>query len=441
MRAFSAILRAKCERRVISPSSWFYNLPNLLIGITINNLLINQMKKYLLTAVAAMAAIGVSAQDVAEATTETYMETVTAIAPDARSNWFISLGAGPQIFFGDHDKQAKFGDRISPALDFSVGKWFSPSIGVRLMYSGLNAKGATQTWNDPNGGVYNTGKEVPGKYTHDYGYLSKSKFNFLTLHADVMFDLTNIIGGYNASRVYGIAPYIGVGWGHVSSSPKQNSVVGNVGVYNMFHVCPALDVNLDIRASVTDDEFDGEHGRRNFDGLLSVTAGITYRFAPRGWKSRVMKVVEYDNSAVNDLRRRVNELIAQNEKLEKEMAGKTVQHNTVVNANGNYLIYFPINVSSLSNADRAQLEQVANMIKATPSSTVFCIKGYADKSTGSAELNETLSRERAQSVREYLVNEFNIPADRFDVSWSGGVGNMFFEDPALSRVVIISQKK
>lgn len=396
------------------------------------------MKKFLLTAMVAGVAMTVAAQEAVET-----VETVTtSIATDARSNWFISVGAGPQMFFGDHDRQAKFGDRISPALDVAVGKWFSPNIGVRLMYSGLSAKGATQTWDpDGKGGVYNTGKPVPGKFTEAYGYLCKSKFNFMTLHADVMFDLTNIIGGYKPNRVYSIAPYIGVGWGHVYSNPTKNSVIGNVGLYNMFHVSKALDVNLDLRATVTDDNFDGQRGRRDFDGIASVTVGLTYRFAPRGWKTRVMREVVYDNEAVNRLRGDVARLIAENEKLEKEMAGKTVQHNTVVNANGNYLIYFPINVSSLSNADRAQLEMVANMIKDTPAKTVFNVIGYADKATGNAEINETLSRERAQSVRECLVKEFGIAADRLNVSWNGGVGNMFFDDPSLSRVVIISAKK
>ena len=48
------------------------------------------------------------------------------------NNWFISVGAGGNVYFGDHDKQAKFGKRISPALDIAVGKWFSPGMGVRL---------------------------------------------------------------------------------------------------------------------------------------------------------------------------------------------------------------------------------------------------------------------------------------------------------------------
>ena len=401
------------------------------------------MKRYLLTAAAAMVAAGVSAQEVEETALADVTEyTMSDIKPDARSNWFLSIGAGPQIFFGDHDRQCKLGDRISPALDFSVGKWFSPNIGVRLMYSGLSAKGATQTWNNSGtGGFYNTGKPVPGKDTHDYGYLYKSDFDFLTLHADVLFDLTNIIGGYNSRRVYGCAPYVGVGWGHVYSKPHQNSVIGNVGVYNMFHLGKGFDINLDLRATITNDSFDGEVGRRDFDGIFSVTAGVSYTFKPRGWKTRMVKVVEYDNEAVNDLRRQVAELIAANEKLEREMAGKTVDHKTVVNVGGKYLIYFPINVSELSNADRAQLEQVADMIKNSPKGSVYTVVGYADKSTGNAEINETLSRDRAQSVRNYLVNQFGIPADRLDVKWMGGVGNMFFNDPALSRVVIIAPKK
>lgn len=398
------------------------------------------MKKYLLTAAAALVAAGAFAQEVTEeVVAETVTQNVTNLKPDFKSNWFISVGAGPQMFFGDHDRQIGIRHRISPALDVAVGKWFSPAIGVRLMWSGLSAKGVTQTNGNPNGGMYSTGQEVPGKWTAAYGYLAKSKFDFFTLHADVMFDLCNIIGGYSASRVYSIAPYIGVGWGHVMSSPHKNAVVGNVGLMNMFHVSKAIDINIDIRGTVMNDDFDGHTGRRQFDGLLSVTAGLTYRFAPRGWRSasttKVVERVVVDNDAINALRARNAELVAQNEKLEKEMAGR---HTVVSEVNGNYLIYFPIGVSTLNNEDRAQLEMVARMIKNSKKGTRFNVIGYADKATGTASINEKLSRERAQSVRTYLVDEFGIPADRLDVAWQGGVGNMFLNDPALSRVVIIS---
>lgn len=399
------------------------------------------MKKLLFMAAACAVALGANAQEVTEqVVTETYSEPALALKPDFRSNWFITAGAGAQMFFGDHDREARFGDRLGLALDGGIGKWFSPSIGVRLMWSGLQAKGAVQTWGDGNG-IHGTDKEIPGKHSHDYGYLHEQKFDYFTLHADVLFDLCNMIGGYRSTRVYSVAPYIGVGWGHVTSTPHRNALAGHAGILNIFRVSKAFDINLDIRGTIFDENFDGEAGRRHFDGVLGVTAGLTYRFAPRGWKVSTVKMTEkvavYNNDAVNDLRGQVADLIAQNEKLEKEKAGQAVKHNTVSYASGSYLIYFPINVSSLSNADRAQLEMVADMIKNSDSAAKFSVVGYADKATGSAKVNETLSRDRAQAVCNYLVDQFGIDRNRLEVSWQGGVANMFLNDPALSRVVIV----
>ena len=36
------------------------------------------------------------------------------------SNWFVTAGGGGLIFFGDHNMQMKFGDRLSPALDIGL---------------------------------------------------------------------------------------------------------------------------------------------------------------------------------------------------------------------------------------------------------------------------------------------------------------------------------
>ena len=57
------------------------------------------------------------------------------------SNWFFSLGGGAEVLFGNDDTAGSFGKRISPTLNFGVGKWFTPGIGLRLQYSGLQARG------------------------------------------------------------------------------------------------------------------------------------------------------------------------------------------------------------------------------------------------------------------------------------------------------------
>ncbi len=56
-------------------------------------------------------------------------------------NWFVSLGGGATVMFGDYDAAGSFGKRISPTLNVAVGKWFTPGLGGRLQYSGLQARG------------------------------------------------------------------------------------------------------------------------------------------------------------------------------------------------------------------------------------------------------------------------------------------------------------
>lgn len=204
----------------------------------------------------------------------------------AKSNWFVSAGFGGQVYFGDHDRQVDFGKRISPALDIAVGKWFTPSIGLRLIYSGLSFKGATQDWDLTNntGGVHSTGERLPGeKGGHGY-WLDYQKFNEFSLSAEVMFNLNNIIAGYREDRLWNCVPYAGIGWARVTDAPVANDYLLRGGLMNSFRVAKAIDVNLDVKAGYLSDSFDGEVGGRSGEGYVSATIGITYKFGPRGWK-------------------------------------------------------------------------------------------------------------------------------------------------------------
>ena len=67
---------------------------------------------------------------------------------------------------------------------------------------------------------------------------------------------------------------------------------------------------------------------------------------------------------------------------------------------------------------------------------MYTITGYADAGTGSKRVNERLSKERAEAVYDCLVNEFGVSGSQLRVDHKGGVGNMFYDDPRLSRAVI-----
>ena len=345
------------------------------------------------------------------------------------SNWFISAGGGVNLYFGDHDKQVKFGKRLAPAVDVAIGKWFTPGIGVRFAYSGLSVKGATQT------GIHSTGEEVPGKGGYGY-WLTKQKFNYFNFHLDAMFNVSNLLFGYNPNRVYSLSPYVGLGVMKTNDTPKATEIAGHFGLLNSFRLCDALDLNLDIRGTLVSDAFDGEAYGRGGEGMLSATVGLTYKFKKRGW-DKAKTVVRIDNRAINALRQQLADAEAENDRLKRALAeGNRQKAKEIVTKASANLVTFPIGKATLSNEARANLGMMAEAIKSGDKSVVYTITGYADAGTGSKRINERLSKRRAEAVRDCLVKEFGVSESQLRVDHKGGVDNMFYDDPRLSRAVI-----
>lgn len=374
----------------------------------------------------------ITEQTVTEQETDNYVLTTSF-----SSNWFVSAGAGAQIGFTEHDRKISIGDRISPALNIYVGKWLTPGFGLRFGYSGMQVRGATQSW-DSGLGSHSTGKPVNGKYTHDYGFLEHQKFSYFNLHFDIMFNLCNLIGGYNPQRLYSCIPYVGIGYARVWKSPQANEITANVGVSNAFRLSDAVDLNFDINAMMADERFSGETGHRHFDALLGATLGITYKFKPRGWRRSVYTTrTVVDNTAINEMRSRYQDLQNENNRLRNELDARNKRDIvTELIASGN-IIFFDIDKSDITEKSRASLSFLANAIKNGDKNTVYTVTGYADKGTGTPEWNETLSKNRAEAARRCLVEEFGIPAAQLQIDYKGGVDDLFYNDPRCSRAVII----
>ena len=351
------------------------------------------------------------------------------------SNWVVSVGGGTQIFFGDHDKQIPFGQRLSPALDIAIGKWFSPDIGVRFGYNGLSIKGATR-W----GAAHSTGEQVDG-----WGEgLYKSKFNYYNFHLDAMFNFSNIISGYKENRFYNCIPYAGVGLMKATQDPKRVDASGHIGVLNTFRLSAGWDLNLDIRGTLVSDEFDGESGGRSGEGLLAATIGFSYKIKPRGWnRSKKVTRTVYNAGQINAMRERLEKLSEENARLEEALAKGNQQEAQIIVkqiASAN-LVTFQIDRSDLSNEARVNLGMMAEVIKQGDPSAVYTITGYADAGTGSKKGNDRLSKARAEAVYKCLVKEFGVNKSQLEIEYKGGVGNMFYDDPSMSRAVGTRNKK
>lgn len=396
-----------------------------------------KMKKSLIAASFLMFANVLSAQ-IASPTT-TVVENTDKYKVETNgfwSDWFISVGGGAQMYFGDHNKQMSFGDRLSPAFDVAVGKWFTPGIGARLVYSGLSINGATQNGSHSNGKVYDASQK-----------LYEQHFNMMNLHGDVLFNLSNLLCGYDEQRFYSLTPYMGLGWMATWDKPSAREVSANLGLLNSFRLSPVFDLNLDVCTSVVNDRFDGEQGGRQEEGLLAVTFGVTYKFNRAGWHRGSVKTVSFSDDELRPLRERLAEMARENESLHARLSEPdSIKVDTIIDTISEKsliaapcLIAFSIGKSTLSNENRVNLGFFAKIVKSNKA-VVYTITGYADKSTGSSSVNEQLSKARTEAVYDALVHEFGVPASQLEVSYAGGVDNLFYNDPTLSRSVITEAK-
>lgn len=380
------------------------------------------MKKGLLFVLLAAASVSLSAQE-KEDTKKSYRVETNLFG----ANWFISGGIGAQMYFGDNDSKASFGKRLAPALDISVGKWFTPGIGLRVSYNGLQAKGATPDAGD----VYVKG----GTFSNGY---YKQKWNLANFHGDVMLNLSNMLCGYNEERVYSFIPYAGAGLVHSWSDPKENNLGLNLGLINRFRLSSAWDLNVELRGLLMKNAFGGA----SKEGMAGLTVGVTYKFKKRGWEA-VPTVPMVPESQLNDMRNTLNSLKSENESLKRELVdARNKKPEVIVQKEAGFVprlvVVFNIGKSNISKREYMNIEAMAKGIKENPNK-VFTVTGYADQGTGSAEYNMKLSKKRAEAVRDLMVNEFGVPASQLKVDYKGGVGNMFYDDAKLSRVAIVEE--
>ena len=345
-------------------------------------------------------------------------------------NWFFSLGGGAEAMFGDRDWAGKFRDRISPTFNVAVGKWFTPGLGLRLQYSGVQARGWAK---DQTDAYVKSDKQ-------DNGYF-KQKFNYMNLHGDVMFNLNALFGGYNQHRVYEIIPYLGAGFTHNYSKPRVNAFAVNAGIINRFRISNAVDINIEIAGMAAEDKFDGElGGKHGFDGVVSLTAGLTYRFPARGFARPMPQLISEIELA--NMRRQMNEMAAANMSLQQALADAQqpveVEEAQVVVEDANIAprtVFFTIGSSELTPREEMNLSYLAAKMKEFPD-TQYTVYGYADSATGTPAFNQTLSQKRAQNVVDLLVKKYGIDASRLKVDAAGGV-DKFGKPIYLNRVVLV----
>lgn len=183
-----------------------------------------------------------------------YLDNVVEVSP-WRGNWFVNVSGGVSAFVGSPLGCGDIFDRTKPALSVSVGKWFTPAIGVRAAFQGLQFKDA----------------------------LFESR-NFQHLHADLMW---NVLAGISHSKDdfrWDLVPYVGLGILHNDELDRQPFAV-SYGVQGRYRLTDRLHLTAELGCATTFKDFDGMGAGNEWgDRMLSLTAGLSYTIGKKDWK-------------------------------------------------------------------------------------------------------------------------------------------------------------
>ena len=347
------------------------------------------MKKFMISlALASFAMFSTAQETVSEVVVPTKSHSVATNS--FGSNWFLGVNGGVNLYNGTVTKGESPFDHISPALNVYVGKWHTPGFGWRVGYNGLNI----QTFEN----VDHT--------------------TFMNFHFDAMFNLSNLICGYNESRIWNAIPYVGVGWAGREAMDHENfdditgTITANYGLINTFRVAKHWAINLELAGTFLRNGFGGVAGTSGHDMMWSANLGVTYKFNKVDWEQTVdlPALNAMHAAALAELMSQLNDAQAENNKLKN--AYKALKNDyDKLNAAYNELknkpavdvkesIFFAFGSSKIASK-KEQLNIEAYAKAAAEAGAKLRVIGYTD-TIGSEEYNKGLAEARANAVAEVL---------------------------------------
>ena len=352
-----------------------------------------------------------------------------------RDNWFILGDAGVNAFWGDYSVK-NFSARLTPQFNIGFGKWFVPGFGAKLQFMGFSSKEnkSIETVNTRNSKTF---------YDKNGNPYWNEKIKWWDININLMFNLSRMIKGYEGSDSSKLKNQfiasIGLGTTHHYDIPLTSNVISGhleLQYSRFFTKKKALSLDVRLRGIFYGTDFDRVN-KSYIDENISLNVGVTYYFKERGWKRTVSSTTYYveDHTTINQLNQEINRLKEEQAKAPFIAAVPVVSSNTITFP---YLVNFVIDKVKVVNRERVNLRVVAEMIKSTPDQK-YLICGYADKYTGSVKRNIWLAENRAKNVFKILTEEFGVPEEQLILDDKGGVDNMFYDDPQLSRSAIITK--
>lgn len=320
---------------------------------------------------------------------------------------FITVGGGLQYTLGE----AKFGDLLSPNFQLGVGYQFSPVIAARIQANGIQSKGG---WNGLGNPPLN----------------ENYKFNYVAPGIDVMFNLSNLICGYNPLRVFNLTAYLGGGaniaWGNDEVNDIATRLQARPAVYNLEYLWDGSKINpfgrggleasfrlsdkvklvVEANANLLSDHYNSKKAENPdwyFNGLVGLRFNLGESYTkrepvvtPPPTQPETIPTVPVVTTPKPDP---VTPPVETVEPLRRD-------------------IFFVINKYEIRPDEKVKVAQIAEYLQKYPNAKV-ALCGYADAQTGNDRINDRLGLQRVTVVKDMLVKEFGIPESRITADSKG----------------------
>lgn len=365
----------------------------------------------------------------------------------ANGGWNLYLAEGNNFFDKNKPSYVSLKDNSGFLGRLALGYNFTPTIGLRGMmgYS-------YHYWPDTRF------KNPDGSYVVD-------SWGAENLTADLMVNLSNWWGGYNPKRLLDISLYAGPGFAHRDKANFPSdfyTLIGRGGVEGDFRLTSRLDLNLMAELNAVGDNYNNYVVTFPLDVYGAITVGLTYTLGKDLGKALAENTAPVlapkptpDTTAVKP----ANTQPAAHPEASVQQQPAPEPATAPVAANQSPAIPTPPSVSTpvpspaVTPAEAtASLEQLwvnvfypigkTNVVTARQKEAVnrivsflqqhpeakIVVTGYADRGTGTAAVNNRISRLRAEKMTKLLTSVYMIPADRITTNWKGDRVQLFKQD-------------
>jgi outer membrane protein OmpA-like peptidoglycan-associated protein/opacity protein-like surface antigen len=328
------------------------------------------------------------------------------------SNWFIQVGADWNAWYSgqehgmDLEKSPFKGFRSGPGAAVAIGKWFTPGLGLRTKLQGIWGKTVND---DVNEGNFN---------------------RYWILNEHVLFNLSNMLLGYNPNRVWNFIPFVGGGVGRTMTH-NLYAMGLSAGILNEFNVSRHVAINLELGWNRYEGDLDGvekvgrpNRGWESHDNNLYGEVGLTFNLGRATWDKTpdVDAIKALSQSQIDALNAQLNDANAENARLKEMLANQKPAESVKEFVTTPVSVFFNLNKTNIaSKKDLVNVEAVAKYAKENDRKLV--VNGYADSATGKPDHNQWLSEKRAETVANELVN-MGVSRDNITTKGNGGVDEL-----------------